>query len=427
MKSRSYLAAALTSLLLGVLVFSATAQQGAKERRAQPRGGRDYLPSLETERVDTLAWVGGEAITRQDLESRLDELAPNARGQFQTPEGRRQLLDRLVEEQVWLYEAEQADIASRAEVKQRLEQARRNLLIRTLLQEVMEEVPAPSDSMIEAYYEEHKNEPQYRTREAAEVRHIQLETEDEARRVLNRLARNGDFDEMVERYSTDGATKENGGKLGRIERGGTFGSLGRQVALAESVFTAPVGVPVGPFKSSLGWHVIIVDELFPSEPLPLESVSAQISALLSRQLQEDFYKQQLALAEANAQLRWNEAAIDSLLYGSKPAPELFRDAQAAPTADGRLAGYKMVVERYPQSEFAPQAQFMVGFIYSEEKKDYDSAEAAFKKLLADYPKSELAGSARWMLENMRTETVPSFDPAVMDTLPQTTASGSPEQ
>jgi peptidyl-prolyl cis-trans isomerase C len=426
MNIRSYLGATLALVLLGGLVFSAVAQQGAKDRRSQVRGGRDYLPSQETERVDTLAWVGGKAITRQDLESRLDELAPNARSQFETPDGRRQLINRMVEEQVWLYEAEQADIASRPNVKQQLEGARRNLLIRTLLQDVMAEVPAPSDSMIEAYYEEHQDEPQYRTRDAAEVRHIQLETEDEARRVLNRLQRNGDFDEMVERYSTDGTTKENGGKLGRIERGNVFGSLGRQMALAESVFTAPVGVAVGPFKSSVGWHVLIVDELIPAEPLPVQSVSSQISALLSRQIQEDYYKEQLARAETDAALRWNDAAIDSLLYGSKPAPELFRDAQAAPTADSRLAGYNMVVERYPQSEFAPQAQFMIGFIYSEEKKDYDSAEAAFKKLIADYPKSELAGSAEWMLENMRTEEVPSFDPAVMDTLPQPEVSGSPE-
>ena len=93
MNVRSYLGAVLTLVLLAGLVYVAVAQEGATDRRSQVKGGRDYLPSQETERVDTLAWVGGKAITRQDLESRLDELAPNARSQFETPDGRRQLLN----------------------------------------------------------------------------------------------------------------------------------------------------------------------------------------------------------------------------------------------------------------------------------------------------------------------------------------------
>jgi hypothetical protein len=187
-----------------------------------------------------------------------------------------------------------------------------------------------------------------------------------------------------------------------------------------------VGKPKGPVESTIAWHVLVVDEKFPSEPLPVERVRPQISSILSRQLQEDFYKQQLASAEEDAGVRRNQAAIDSLLFGSKPAPELFREAQSATTADERLAGYQLVVGRYPESEFAPQALFMIGFIYSEEKKDYDSAEASFRTLLADYPDSELAGSARWMLENMRTETVPEFDPASGDTLPLPKAPSSPD-
>ena len=52
---------------------------------------------------------------------------------------------------------------------------------------------------------------------------------------------------------------------------------------------------------------------------------------------------------------------------------------------------------------------MVGFVNSEELKDYDEAEKAFRELLARYPKSELADSAKWMVEHMRTEEAPPFD------------------
>ena len=51
---------------------------------------------------------------------------------------------------------------------------------------------------------------------------------------------------------------------------------------------------------------------------------------------------------------------------------------------------------------------MVGFIHSEELKDYDAAERVFRELLQKYPNSELATSAQWMVEHMRTDEVPDF-------------------
>jgi len=70
--------------------------------------------------------------------------------------------------------------------------------------------------------------------------------------------------------------------------------------------------------------------------------------------------------------------------------------------------YRQVVENYPDSDVTPQAAFMVGFIQSEELKDYDAAQKSFQTLLARYPKSELAASARWMLDHMRSENAPNF-------------------
>ena len=67
-----------------------------------------------------------------------------------------------------------------------------------------------------------------------------------------------------------------------------------------------------------------------------------------------------------------------------------------------------VVQEYPDSDVSPQAAFMVGFIQSEELKDYAAAEKSFKTLLTRYPKSELASSAQWMVDHMRTEEAPAF-------------------
>ena len=393
------------------------------------------LPALAQSQVRTqaktkpgsvLAWIGGTPITRQDIDTQLDQMAPNLRGQFQTPEGRRQILDRLIEEEVWMRAAEKAGVAERPEIQNRLEQTRRNLLVRTHLQEIMQVVPAPTDSSIESYYEEHKNDADFMSQEQREVRHIQVKSRRQGRRVLSGLRRGEDFEEMALRSSRDGTTKKVGGKLGRIERGRSFGTLGRQMALAESAFAAPVGIPVGPIESSVGWHVIRVDEIIPAAPLSLEGVKPRIVALLSRELQESFYQRKLEEAKGAAGLEWNQAAVDSFVLGKKTAAELFREAQQSATSDGRIQGYQLVIEQHPQSEYAPQAQFMIGFVYSEEKKDYDKAEAAFRALLADYPDSQLVSSAEWMLKNMRSDELPEFDLPTKDSSESARSPTSPD-
>jgi TolA-binding protein len=84
------------------------------------------------------------------------------------------------------------------------------------------------------------------------------------------------------------------------------------------------------------------------------------------------------------------------LNQKKTAREVFKEAQEAGPAAARIEAYRKLLREYPDSDVAPQAQFMVGFIQSEELKAYDDAEHSFRDLLAHYPKSELTASAQWM-------------------------------
>ena len=101
-------------------------------------------------------------------------------------------------------------------------------------------------------------------------------------------------------------------------------------------------------------------------------------------------------------------AIKNFVAQRKTAQELFKQGQEAGPPTTRIAAYRQLLQEYPDSDVSPQAQFMVGFINSEELKNYDDAEKAFKTLLARWPKAELAASAQWMIEHMRSEDAPSF-------------------
>ncbi|KPL19966.1 MAG: hypothetical protein AMJ92_00445 [candidate division Zixibacteria bacterium SM23_81] len=89
--------------------------------------------------------------------------------------------------------------------------------------------------------------------------------------------------------------------------------------------------------------------------------------------------------------------------GSKTPEELFNLAQKAENEgdfEEAIDFYTMLLNKYPQNEHNYKAQFMVGFIYSEELKDYDKAKVAMQKVIDDYPDCDLADDARWMLEHM---------------------------
>lgn len=391
------------SLALGLGAFAPPADAQGRRTGRKAAATKAADPAQEV-----LARIGTSTITRGDFEARIEQLPAQFKGQVSTPEQKKQFLDRLIEERIWLETAVAQGVEKRPDVQAQLANARRDLLIRTYLSEAMAQAPAPSDSAVAAHYEAHQSE--FMGEEMVKVRHIQLKDEKTARQVGKELQKPGaDFAALAKKHSLDTVSKDRGGEIGPAPRNGMFGSLGRQPALAESAFAAPVGVVKGPVQTGLGWHWFEVTEKIPAAPIPLENVRARISQQLAQEGNQAFYQKSLAEARQALAVTTNEAAIDSLLHARKSAVEMFREAGEQPGADDRIRAYRRVVDLYPDDEYAPQALFMVGFVESEEKRDYDRAEGAFRELIARYPSSELATSAQWMLDNMRSDKTPDFE------------------
>jgi hypothetical protein len=313
----------------------------------------------------------------------------------------------MVEEKVWLSLAVKNGVADRSQVKQQLEQQRRDLLVRTYLNEVMATNPAPSDSEARIYYNEHLSE--YRDPATVVVRHIQSKTEAESKRVLAwTKAKNAKWDDLVKRYSADTLTRATGGSLGTVTSEGVFNSIGSQPGLASEAFKLKEGDIAGPFKTDRGWHVIKVESKKEDSVRPFDRVRQNIMRMMSAQRSQDFYKDKLEDARKTLGVRPDSTAIKGFVSQQKSARDLFNEAQAITSPEARISAYRSLLEQHPDSDVSPQAQFMIGFIYSEELKNYDEATVAFRELLRRYPKAELAPSAEWMLAHMREENAPPF-------------------
>lgn len=385
------------SIVLGLalLVAIASVASGQTARRARTARAADSV----------LVRVGNDLITTGQVQRRLDELPEHVRPQFTTPEGRQRLVDRLIEEKVWLTAATKKGVDRRPDIRKQIEQSRRDLLIRTYINELMADNAPPSDSEASAYYTQHPEE--FRTPASVTISHIQSKTENESKRVLQ-WAKKQDWTKLAARYSADTLTRERAGTLGPVTREGMFGHLGKQVALAESAFALGEGKIGGPYRTDRGWHVIRVESLKPEAARPFDQVRGGIIRQMGSKRSQDFYQAKLNEVKASLGVRVDSTAIQKFVSQKKSARDLFNEAQAAGGAAERIQGYRQVIEQYPDSDVGPQAQFMIGFIQSEELRDYDAAEQSFKAVLAKYPKSELSASAKWMLEHMRSESAPGF-------------------
>jgi len=396
----------LVLLACGVAALAAGSVLAApKQKKNAPPAKTAAKPANDSDVV--LVRIGNDTVTPRDLANRLQELPEQYRAQYTTPDGKQKLLDRLVEEKIWMRDADANGVTKRPDVIRQIEASKRDLLIRTWVNEVMAKNAPPSDSEAKVYYDAHKDE--WKTPANVTLKHIQLKTQADAKRVLGLAkAKGADWDKLVKQYSADTLTKVNGGSLGTATRDGGFVGLGVQVALVDSAMALGAGKIGGPWKTDRGWHVVKVESVREESIRDFDQVRSFIVRQIGQERTQTYYQDQVTRLKSQYKVSPDSSAIKNWMSAKKSARDMFQEAQAAGDADTRIAAYRKVVDEYPDADVTPQALFMVGFINSEEKKDYDTAEKVFRELLQKYPKSELAASAQWMVDHMRTDEVPDF-------------------
>ncbi|WP_198440019.1 peptidylprolyl isomerase [Aerococcus urinae] len=128
------------------------------------------------------------------------------------------------------------------------EEAYKESLIQyTLTQEALKKNIPVSDEELKKAYEDY--EP------AAEISHILVEDENEAKDIIKQLDQGGDFSALAKEHSKDPGSKEKGGSLGQVEKGQMVKEFeDAAFKLNEGEYTKE------PVKSQYGYHVIKLDK-----------------------------------------------------------------------------------------------------------------------------------------------------------------------
>ncbi len=149
--------------------------------------------------------------------------------------------------------------------------------------------------------------------EEAHARHILVETEDQAKAVVDRLKKGEDFAKVAADVSKDPGSGKEGGDLGWFTKD-------RMVPeFAEAAFKLKKGEVSAPVKSQFGWHVIKLEDKR-TKPLPdFAAVKPQIEQYLERKAQQDAV---LALREKAKVERLDKPAAPAA-----PAPDAAKPAE----------------------------------------------------------------------------------------------------
>ncbi len=112
------------------------------------------------------------------------------------------------------------------------------------------------------------------------VRHILVETEEEAQAVLQELADGADFEQLAAERSTDTGSAQSGGAL-EAQPGQPCIPLEQAESALDATFfeaaaAAVPGEPVGPVQTQFGWHIILAR--------PYDEVASAVDTAVGQQL-----------------------------------------------------------------------------------------------------------------------------------------------
>ena len=147
-----------------------------------------------------------------------------------------------------------------------------------------------SEQQLQEYYEFNKD--RYLQDEQRQARHILVAIADDAdaaeataRELRARVEAGESFEDLAREYSADGGTAAQGGDLGVLTRSQLPGELGA------SIFSMDEGAIEGPVKTDFGYHIVRLEQILESGPLPLDQVRAELTTELQDQQAENSFRE----------------------------------------------------------------------------------------------------------------------------------------
>ncbi len=353
---------------------------------------------------DLDARVGKTKITTKEIDNRIETMSPQIRAQYKGKEGRAKLVDAIIDEELLYLAARKTDLKYDEDVKNQIRQAEKNILITAYYDKKIRQKVEVTDAEIEKYYND--NWEEYMNRAIIKAQHAFSKDSMKVVDWKKRIDAGEKFNKIAKYESEDRSAAQSNGNLGYFNPYGYIKFYGDSKEFSDQVKDLEVGQVSDVIATEKGYSIVKISDKKPENIKPLSEVRKDIlDRLRSDEAKANLLKEIAALRK---EYEPKNFVREDIINTTRTPEELWEIAQEEDANYTRIQYYRNLVNKYPDHKYAPQALFMIGFVYAEEVMDLVQARRVFDELIKKYPDSEVAESAKWMIDNLN-KAHPKFE------------------
>jgi peptidyl-prolyl cis-trans isomerase C len=344
--------------------------------------------------------VGDLKITQRDLDLRKEELTDAEKRSLGEEDSDRLLLRYMVNEALLVKAAYEERLYEHPDARRTLIANRRATMVSAMRNLRLLKDREPTQEEIRQYYL--ANRDRYLLAGKMHARHIETDTEAQARAVYDELAAvpakslTHAFIRAVAEYSTNRETKGRGGDLGWFNKGGFVKDVAHPREFSTAVWGSKVGLNEPIFVKDK-WHVLQVLAIDPPRPMTFEQAYDRVKAEMLPQWQGEIVKDFLDQKKSETEI---------VYYGDyrpgmgKSADELFERALLVTDTAQKQVLFELILDDYPDSQYIDDTLFLLANLVLDTQNNQLEARRYLQRLIDWHPDSEYVDDARYILENM---------------------------
>jgi len=247
---------------------------------------------------DVVATVDGKVITLQDINEKIEKLPAYYQGMFENR--KKELLDDMILEMVLYGEAKNRGIDKDVEIADLLKEAHKRILVSKLIKDEVEDKSEITEEEVKKYYDSNKDK--FNAPEQWRASHILVDTEDEAKAILEEIRNGASFEELAKTKSKDTSASK-GGDVGYF----TKGQMVPEFEMAAS------GLEVGgisePVKTQFGFHIVKLTDKKEPQSQELSQVEEKVRMELLGKKRQELFSELTESLRAAASIEINEELL----------------------------------------------------------------------------------------------------------------------
>lgn len=268
--------AALLSLTAAGLALAAHAQTPAPAPAPAetPAPAQTPAPAAAPNPDTVVARVNGQEVKLGEVMRAVGQLPPQVQ-QMPLEMLFQPLLDQIISQKLVSVAAYKEKLDQSPEVKEELKRAEERAVQRAYIQQQIHARITP-EALAEQYKQYLAENP---AQEEAKASHILVEKEEEAKAILDELAKGGDFAKIAKEKSKDTVAAQQGGDLGYFTKDTMVEPF------ADAAFAMKPGeISKTPVKTQFGYHIIKVEDKRVQPQPSLDEVKGELEQQLSKEI-----------------------------------------------------------------------------------------------------------------------------------------------